>query len=226
MNYEHKYITYETPETASFPLPLIMRTARHDHLPTMTSVITDEAVTIGLEIQAHGGFLQATGAAKRHPKDTPNSEIGLALAQARAFRAAAEELERITNERVQRIDREEYSKRALQRMQEKINETMAKMEFQTQREFLDQEDLDADPDILLVDEEDEDSWKETPATDLLVHPVVYGRAAAGVRDWAYLWTIGELDVYSEEELTEFEGVGPATAKRIREAIDKLKKSKK
>lgn len=216
MNYEHEYVTYAPPgEDAP---PLIMRTAPHDYLPIMTSIIEDGAVTVGLEIKAHGGYLQATGAAKRHPKDTPNAEIGLALAQARAFRAAAEELERITNDRIQKIDRDQQAERDLLAIQDKLNKALAEMESKTgwvSDELDDGDDIDWE----------DDSWEEMPASELLVHPVVYGRAAVGVQEWSDIWTVGELDVYSEEELTEFQGVGPATATRIREAIDKLKRSK-
>lgn len=80
---------------AGFHQPqLIMQTPPHPFLPSVTSHLEDDAATVGIRILALGGEIHAVGAAKRHPNDEPDTEIGLALATARAMRAAAGELER------------------------------------------------------------------------------------------------------------------------------------
>lgn len=214
MNYESDTISVEDAP------PLIMRTAPHDYLPIMTSIIEDGAVTVGLEIKAHGGYLQATGAAKRHPKDLPNAEIGLALAQARAFRAAAEELERITNDRVAKIDLDQRNERELLRLQEKLNEAVQRMESEDGW-MAHEEDLvlGADPDIQLVDEED-DSWRMWLAKAALA-PIEgsLGASKSSVVENLYPYTVGQLADMSDDEMMEFYGIGVTTVMKIRKAIE-------
>lgn len=61
----------------------------------ISKVVTDDvaAVEVSFDFNDGRGAISASGSSKRHPKDNPNSEIGLSLAASRAFAQLSERLE-------------------------------------------------------------------------------------------------------------------------------------
>lgn len=70
---------------------------------TSNTVLTDEVVAVELTVQTYGQEFTGKGWAKKHPKDRPNAEVGLALATSRALLDAAEQLTTYAQERIEQM---------------------------------------------------------------------------------------------------------------------------
>lgn len=97
-----------------------------------TSLTTDEVAAVQVELNFGTTRWLTRGDAKRHPKDTPNTEVGLTLAYARAFRRLADNLER---------HGEMLVRRNCDRQHDSFGEVLARINDEAEAKFLTGKDL-------------------------------------------------------------------------------------
>lgn len=73
--------------------PLVAYTDGFRGLPRVTVIQDGDVTSVAAEMDTFGGTIHAVGSARRHPRDVPDSDIGVALATARAVRALADLIE-------------------------------------------------------------------------------------------------------------------------------------
>jgi hypothetical protein len=82
-------------------------------LPVVTILVDDEATVAHAKMEVFGYVYEATGSAKKHPKDYYNRDIGIAIATSRALISLGQALINDASEQSDLIDaRRYYSKHA------------------------------------------------------------------------------------------------------------------
>lgn len=73
--------------------------------PKIIALVGDETAMVAVELRLRGTAIFSVGESKRHPNDTPDPDIGLALAYARALGGLAAECNAVAGEWIEEADR-------------------------------------------------------------------------------------------------------------------------
>lgn len=114
--------------------PLIQARGPLDDLPAQTLLTEADATVFGLEIEVGDFYLQATGSSKRKGTDPPDRQLGIILAQARAYASASEAL---LKEAIARVERNDEHRKNLEQLRQHVRRVNRERREQARRDLTD-----------------------------------------------------------------------------------------